>query len=86
MTNPNELIATERKELIQRAYKLTGDLLAAEKRLYELQQAQMGIGVALVRRYDLTVTEAARIVGMTRQRLTGHIQDLRRRENFEVQE
>lgn len=69
MTTPNEALELERTELIQKAYKLTGDLLSVEKTLYGLKQAQVGLAISLVQRHKLPVTEAATICGMPRQRL-----------------
>lgn len=60
---------TERTELIQRAYQLTGDILRTQKLLMELEQAQVGIGVTLVRRYGMGLAESATVAGMTRQKL-----------------
>lgn len=74
---------TERTELIQRAYQLTGDILRTEKLLIELRQAQIGIGLSLVQRFGMGLAQAATVAGMTRQKLS---QELRLRAIMSSQE
>lgn len=81
MTSQNNGTDTERTELIQRGYKLTGDILRTEKTLYELRQAQVGLAISLYTRFNMSVTDAATICGMPRQRLSAELRIKRLRDD-----